>query len=703
MTPSAPGSDPTLPRVAESERQRVVSANERGRRRRWLAAFGAFAVSSAIVTNAWADGFSRTVSSTSAYPEHGAATVVVLDDARVVHRDLGDELERVPGIVALSSGGAGSPSLLSIRGMLPHHTTVVIDGIELTGASLGAFDLSLIPSDWLRTARVHRSNVPLHLAAPSPGGVLALRTGFLEDSGPHFSATVGSHWYRRLTVGTQWESYSESYFVSASYLGTSGRFRYHDDNGTPYEPGDDDPTALRQNNHVNQGGLIARYHNNLWDWDLTGLGLLTMRGGGVAGRASAPYTDVTWREWLMLGGASAAVQGVGSDDNLDLNFSSDLSIARGSLSDEAGELGLGAFDRSDRSVRFGVAVKPTIWALDFLAVRLLVDGDVERLRTGVDGADERRSVARRLHGALGMETSAELIDDTLFIEGGLRADGVVDRGNVDNEPAERRPLPALYSPRIGLGLTRDVGHHTVNAYANWSQVGRIPTFAELFGDSGTVRGNADLRSEHRDGFDVGLGWRLERHGLTLGAEYHGYSRDVLDLITLVTSGTGASVYTNIESVDIRGHEGTLLLGIGPGWSSLSVSVIDAENTSAGVSTRGAQIPLVSPFTVDFSMGAEVRRFMAEARTHVRGPFYFDEANQRRAPLQLNLSYSLLYRFRYTGWSVGVDLNNALGIRTGEVALPNGNDEVVVDSPIVDYLGYPLPGPSFFVTFGFEPR
>lgn len=642
----------------------------------------------------------------------GPRTVLDLEDAAESVTSLADEVEAAPSTQVRRAGALGAPAYVSIRGADPWQVRVVLDGVPLNGAHNTAFDLSTLPVELLGRVVVHRSNVPVQLGAPLPGGVLELETR-AGAPGTHVSVSGGSFGTRRIGVAQQSSGAYGDLLVAGVYSGAHNRFAFFDDGGTPLNDADD-RTATRRNAHVDSGGLLVRHRIRAGGWRLTTLGLGTADVQGVPGLGS----DQALQTELRRGRAFAALHAhrrhvAGTTAELGLLFGTSLEFQR--YRDPGDELGLRAQDDRERSWLLVAGARPSFFPHGDVQVDAVLDWTGEGYRP--DDGTERpvlRGLVRRDTLALGLQTTWSPWAGRVELTGAGRADVSSSRSALAGFD-ER--VEVAWSPHAGLGLEPWQGRAwSVRAFVNAGLSDRVPGFFELYGDRGLTVGNPALRPERRVGYDVGVqlsgradgragGRRVgDAQRRVRGALSWGFfDRRVDDLILFVQSSQGVAVAQNIARAAIRGHELTFdgrwsdHLRLGATWS-----LIDAVDRSGGPE-QGAQLPGRPVHTWAANAAATWRWVELDYRADGNGPFSVDRQGRRPMPARVEHDLSLVVRPDWA-WrpALRFDVHNVADARTESVALPDGGERVQVDRAIADFVGQPLPGRAFYLTLTLRP-
>ena len=117
--------------------------------------------------------------------------------------DVAGLLALAPGAQITRNGGPGSPAGLMLRGALSAQSLVLIDGVRVESAGLGAAQLSQLMLDQIDRVEVVNGNVSALYGSNAVGGVVQI---FTKDGGDHpprfnFETEVGSYHTQRQQLG----------------------------------------------------------------------------------------------------------------------------------------------------------------------------------------------------------------------------------------------------------------------------------------------------------------------------------------------------------------------------------------------------------------------------------------------------------------------------------------------------------------------
>lgn len=620
----------------------------------------------------------------------GPRTTIELEDAAESSSSLAEELEAAPSVEVQRSGGIGSPAFLSIRGSDPYQVRVTLDGVPLNGARNASFDLATVPVELLGSATVHRGVTPVQSGAPLPGGALELRTRF-GDEGTRIFLGAGSFGSRRAGVSNLSTPGDSDLLISAVYGGSTNRYRFFDDGGTPLSE-DDDREIRRENAHVDSGGLLLRHRLRLNSWRLTTMALGAIDSQGVPGLGSNQAAETS----LGRGRALLALRvnnGRLADDHLSLELIGAASLEVQRYQDPADELGLGTQDDRERGWITLVGIRPTYFIHSMLTARGVVDWTSERF------AVDDQHASRNTFSA-GAEAEFDPLDRRVVVQAGGRVDSHFNR--LDDIAGPATTTDMSLSPRAGLLLEPFTDRDwSIRGTASISSVDRTPSFFELFGDRGSSVGNPELRPEQSLNYDFGVQFSGASEHLDCALSYGFFDRRVDDLISFVQTGLGVAVPQNIADAAIRGHEFTGEMG----WHQhvrghATYSLTDAVE----LGPNNWQLPGRPVQTYAFGLDTEWRSIRLSYLGEGNGLFYVDRQELRPMPRRIEHDVML---------KVGPDLpwrpvisaavHNLADARSESVELPDGGRSTAVPRAIADFVGQPLPGRSFHITLTLHPE
>ena len=617
-------------------------------------------------------------------PDSTASTTVVpIINQPGEMKTLADVLDDTVGVQVRYFGGLGDFATISIRGSTPGQVGFFLDGIPLTRARSGTVNLSDLPLDELARVEIYRGTSPLAFSSSALAGVVNLVTREPTDT-PQFSllAGGGSFGTRKAVATVSDKSGAWSGLLTTTYLGSQGNFPFHDDNGTPLNPSDDETTD-RKNNAFNSEEILGKVRYSFASGaTLTGVEEAYVNEQGVPGIGAFQSDDASLRElrsvtYLRLQGHPFG------KPNVDGATTGYYVYEKEAFRDVKGQIGVGSVSTRNQTDSGGIdnQVVTRIGAHE-IEGRLDVGGQVflpfDELAPEPNGPDQSRV---SLDVAVGDTFS--LLDDRLLIQHSMRYEhlhdhfgGTVGAGGLVDDHPQGGDID-LFTPRLGL---RFDWLPQLALRGNAGRYARAPTFNELFGDEGSVIGNPNLKPEKGVNADMGVVFTRDAIGpiTNLRAEATGFVSFVDDLIVLVQNSQRTAVPRNVASARVLGTEVSLTARTFEHVHySLNYTFQDARDESGIPARDGKHLP-----------GRPVHSLYARAEYHL-GPgqlFYeldflasnfLDQANFHEVSSRTVHTIGITTLLPWPAFEVSVELRN------------------FTNNQIEDIGGFPLPGRSVF--------
>jgi len=617
---------------------------------------------------------------------------------------LPEVLARTPGVNVRSIGGLGQFSSVSLRGSSGQQVAVFLDGVPLGGSFAGLVDLSEQPLDALTRVEVYRGHVPVRFGGAAMGGAINLVSRPRSSDGRvTVDSGIGSFDARQTRVAVV---APVRRFLTLGgrigYAGARGDFPFLD-TGTPQNP-DDDTTEIRLNNHYDRVLTQLRLDGRRGPWRLAAQELVLWRKQGVPGPAGAQAREANLSTLDARTIASADLQRLGRPGGR-LRWVFGLSGQRRLYADPANEL-MGANDQLTRGIDAFLSprLRLALWRGAFL-------GLVADQRTEWVQVDERLGLAEpsgdatrmRLAYGAGLEVEQFLFERRWLIVPVLRVDALdsrfaVSAGEGEQDDEGRDELDVGFAPRLGTRVRVVPG---LELRASGGRYFRPPTLLELFGDRGYVVGNEGLYPERGTSVDAGLVADLRlRRDAGAYAQIAGFFSRAENLIQWVNAGA-VTRPENVEGARIAGMESSLDVRAPRRMLTLvtTYTLLDTLNLD------GSDAPLPGRPRHDFfsrvSAGYEwiVGEVAVEPRVfytfELVASTFLDPSARLELPTRdfhgLGAEVHLVRRVH-----AAVEVRNLLDRRTATVNLPVANASPQT-MPLSDFIGYPLPGRTVWVT------
>ncbi|RTR38689.1 TonB-dependent receptor [Shewanella canadensis] len=120
---------------------------------------------------------------------------------RLSPKSVVDLLETLPGVSVTRNGGAGQSASISMRGTNSSHVLVLVDGVRIGSATLGAVSFNALSPENIERIEVVKGPRAAIWGSDAIGGVIQIFTRKLEGGEWFASAEYGSDAYMRATAG----------------------------------------------------------------------------------------------------------------------------------------------------------------------------------------------------------------------------------------------------------------------------------------------------------------------------------------------------------------------------------------------------------------------------------------------------------------------------------------------------------------------
>jgi outer membrane cobalamin receptor len=616
-------------------------------------------------------------------------TVIKNDDFAERAYTVSEVLADSVGINVRKTGGPGAFSTLSIRGSGANQVAVFLDGVPLFGGRAGAVNLADLPLDNVDRIEVYRGVSPARLGEPAIAGAINIVTKKAEaEPVNEVAASYGSADTYEIGLFRSAAGENIDYLLYGNLFSTRGDFRYLDDNGTPYNPNDDE-RKNRENNDSESANLMVKIgYLPPWGGKFDISNDFYYKDQGLPGTASSSALHTRLSIMRNIAQVQYFKESVIWDR---LNLTSRLyNLYEDSrYEDPHGEMGLASQDDANVSRVLGASLLGNIFWPDFQVLNLKLAYENEWFRSYNGIVSENESSLKyfeRWNATIAADDEIHLADDKIVISPSViykyyanDFSGATPFTGTAVNP-EREKHNSVTSRKIG------VAYHVLPPVALKANVGRyyrLPEFWELFGDRGYIVGNSDLDPEQSDNWDAGMEFKYPSC-LVFSDIYFDYAffyMDTQNLITLVQNSQRTVRPMNISRARVKGHEFA--------WSAkikkhLEVSgnytLQKSEDLGEVVYWHGKQLPgrPESSLYVKSTLVYPYFKLFYEYSTMSKN--YLDRYNSKYQSAKVNSDAGLtIYPKKDNKLSITVEAKN------------------ITDEQTEDLEGYPLPGRSYFVT------
>ncbi len=634
------------------------------------------------------------------------ATEVRVQESEGERRTIGEVLARSVGVTSRSLGGLGAFSSISVRGADAGHTSVSVDGIQLSRiasvtANLGQFELGSFEQVVL-----YRGGVPPELGGAGVGGALDLQTALgVGPGGKPLQVSAGMGSFGAQHLRARWlggkRDAKRAYHVSLGYSGADGDFSFFDDGRTPLNQ-EDDTTEVRQNNGYDRFDLLGRLRQGAWT-----LGSRTSaQNQGLPGDSHVQATearlstlhellDAQYRDTELLSGALA------------LRGRAFVSLERQHFADPGDEIGLLSQDAVyyTTSTGLGSSLDWTISSAHRLRADVAARLDWFR-DTPVGMSVRAPSGGNRQSSSVSISEQFSALDDRLTVDLAVRADAMRTRPSRDvfsqDTALGEKPRNEWHlSPRAS-GRVRLTDHAAIK-----SSVGRYlrtATLVEAFGDRGFVLGNPELETEVGVTADAGLVWAPAH---AMGP----VDRVYVEAVAFASRADKPIVFVNrnglvAQAINIKGAitTGSELVGSMRVSRTLTLtsnySFLATRNLATGAA-KGKQLPgrPRHRFYARADMALEPAAHLVVLWTDVLrlSGNYVDELNLYELPSRALYGAGVKVEV-FQDLLIGLEVKNITNLRKQMVELDPPPREDLHHTPraLSDVHGFPLPGRSLYL-------
>lgn len=492
-----------------------------------------------------------------------------------------DLLRGQVGLDVAASGGPGKTTSVFLRGSNSGHTLVLIDGVRVGSATVGAFDWGNFSTSDIERIEIVRGAQSSLYGADAMGGVIQIftrkgsegnRVRTNAEAGGRYGTTSGDMSITGASDG------GVNYALSASGLRTRGVSM---------------AASGVENDAHNLTTISGRVAIPVGDGELE---LIARGSDGKTGLDGFGPADV-------LNYTSTTKQRVGSvrlsyplndslETTLQLSRSTDKVVGRDPVT---------AWNNSDFSTQIDQVTWQNHIDLETFSILLGVDMHKDSGKSSSAGLD--RSMTQTA-GFTSLGWHAGLADINTSVR--------YDRNSVSSNKTTYKVGGALH-PLEGLRLS-----------ANFGTGFKAPSLNDLYfppDGFGTV-GNPNLRPETSRGWDVGLRYEFKSDALKAGLGVVRFEQKFNDLISWVFDPiTFGFSPVNLNKANTRGVELSGDLAFGGMFVRANWTFLDAVD-----SATGDRLPRRAKDSGSFVLGGDVAGLHAEAQVDVVGPRFSTTGN-----------------------------------------------------------------------------
>jgi vitamin B12 transporter len=604
-----------------------------------------------------------------------ASSVVTRDRLVEPGLEAQDILRTQPGVAVTESGGYGAPATAAVRGATAEDMPVYLAGVRLNDDVGGTADLSLVPLWLIDRIEIYRGNAPLDADRLAPGGAIFFEPRRPTDEAGGVGYSGGSWGSCKGWAYAGARSGPVAVLAGVSADHATNRYPFIDDHGTLFEPAND-TIATRQNADETtlEGWSLARV-------DLGAGATLDVLANAITREQGVPSLGLVQtrmsRERADRGlvGLAATVP-LGHEGRATLDAKTALIVGSTAISDPLLELPLQIRELHIIGRRVEQTIGATVDVTDALRIRpmaTVAHEGIERDPDDIPLAQAHREFARV---ALGAE---ERVSDMLRLHA-LASAECHHTGAIPDEVCD------VLAPTGRLGA--ELGTRRLRLLVNAGRYVRVPTLGEVFGVSGTVRGNPGLTPETGATGDVGVRAQTAR-GVVLDGAYVDafvFARWADRLIAYERSGPAFVTPYNVGAARVLGAEVLTGLALTPIVRiEVAATALDPRDTSPGRTTVNDILPFRSRFIAAPRVRADWKRRSRHGVSGVGGEVRgLYQSSRYVDPAGLGV----------IGQQATVDVEGDVSFFDGLLTI-RGRVADLFDATRTDIIGYPLPGRSLY--------
>lgn len=669
--------------------------------------YGACAVSAGICLPAGATPVVEVVGRRKTLADQSASTSVVpLAENEGRSTTLEEVLQKETSVRVRRYGGPGSQADISIRGSNANQTNLYLDGIPLNNAVYGSGNLADFNLDGMESVEIYRSGQANALSGSAIGGSVNLIPS-LKGRGTKIGMrggtekTIDGFFEHNFADETETEGVSRRALMLSGHAGRSDQnYKFRNNNGTPVLNQMDDFDDRRSNAWFRNAGFTGYGLAGFGNTDLKIVDDFTWRNHGVPGPGSR-QTEKTERHLLRnTVGIGQDTRGLGFDW-LRLQSRAFYTYYREGFFDPRQEFANAAPNSDSVLKSYGVHVMP--WFVlpgAHQVIRILLGEEREEYKR-----EEKSSLNERVqkvpgrfrnHSTAHIEDEFSFFQKRLAIIPSIRYEEYRDRfgestvksfAEISN-PVKRRISYTSGSMFTSFAFYRDE-QAEFRIRAGGAKEKRVPIFLELFGESGSIVGNPNLRPERADNLEAGAEADIKNRDIPLTLSIVVFKKDVRDMILLVPNSQFSLRPENIDAADIRGVEMAARFFLLKRLRFFGNYTYQRALNKSDVSyLRDKFLPLRPLHDLHLGLDLVFAKWEAGAEADFTGAVFRDRTNEYLSYQPARWVYNAHMLFAPLGrgeteFLVGLEVKN------------------ILDERMEDVIGYPLPGRTLYGSISYR--
>lgn len=440
----------------------------------------------------------------------------------------------------------------------------------------------MTPPNNIERIEIYRGGSPGRASESSPAGAIFLNTFKKpEDLRVNFSNSYGSVDSYKGSLQIEYPFKKTWYGFSLTHSQSDGSFTFKDNNGTWTNTADDTIKKRWNNDHLSENLLLKFGWNPNERWSLEASNTTLIKRQGIPG----------------LGSLQSENARLNTDRNItifnlgygELKFTTFFDYINSRFLDPNGEIGLGRQRNDDYIYRFG---EETSYLFDIgpfntVFVSLAYRGEYFEPNNYAATVSNGDLSSRHQVGAVAEDTIS-VLNERLTIIPSVRFTTLFNHLS-GSDPSIQTGSTSI-NKKNDYQITGKLGTKfriikDLFANGNFYRGFRNPNFDELFGDRGTLVGNAKLKPEESINFDVGL---LYNGPVRLEAVYFRSYTD--NLIQFLQTSQFTAKPQNLSKSTIQGVESSAQVNYLDHFSHTLYYTYQQAKDSSNTATKGKYLP-----------------------------------------------------------------------------------------------------------------
>lgn len=553
-------------------------------------------------------------------------------------RDIPELLKSVEGVV-IQEAGPGGESQIRIRGGMPEHVLVLVDGQKLNGSGTGVADLRAIPIEAVESIEIQKGGASSEYGPGALAGVVNIFTR-PEKSDENISYQIESSWGRwnesqysltmvnpvnfsKLTTRLSYrrENFTGDYPFSYTSSGTGAYDTLHTDR------------RINNDHHVENFFLSGMYHLSP-AWFVNFSGQAYRSENGLPGQATRQNEFARAEDDRVITSMGLYRESRSNRYKLELGYSRFHQEFHDTLTEPAALQYSSEYLNRIYNLRY--TQRHELLSDYFLLLGaeyrrdIFIHDDLYRPDFSM-GRSSRDNAGLFLENEKTLALSFFPYFDHLNLSVKARYDYArTEKDSTSWMDTTGTSKTEHFSPQFGIALGGGT-EFAMTIRANYGKSFRLPELNALFW-RGDIRasGNPGLKPEKAEHSEAGVDFKSDLGWIVMKSGFTYFHNNITDMILWQPNFQGVWTPQNIASARITGHEEYIESSLFDQTLVLRYqnSVTDAINRSGGHNTIGNRLTLFPEYITNLSARFNYEIFRAIYEIRLVGKVFTNSANTR---------------------------------------------------------------------------